>query len=212
MPITAGTMHPIRALGGFGSSKAAHMTVVPLDPSDVFRDGDILVINATSQDMSVDNNPDGGVATADLIFGVLQAQSGQGFTAAATIDRDEPPDFALIPGGTGTPSTANVAVAFPGARFEGNLVGGADTDHTGVYGDDVHMRFGCIETTTSEFGALNFADTTAPVAFTWGYTTPQVNYATGGFSVTGRTAGVGLANPRMEFTFVVNATVFGSVV
>ena len=202
MATTAAYTTKIRPAGGYGSATAGHMTVLPVVASTTIDDGDILIIDGTAQDMLTDNSPAVGA-----IFGVAQVNAANGITGRSTIDRDGPnvplPNSEVV-------DTINVAVAHPGARFSGCMIGSGINDLTSVYQTHVRSTWDCGEATNGMGCLIN--TTSAPVAFTLEYETPQVDLegAVGaqGEVRFGREAGAGLTNARFVFMFLNSATVF----
>lgn len=209
MAITAGTVFPITPAGGDGGLASGSQLVCPLDPAQVVQAGDILLIDGTTKDLVVANADPAGTS---LIYGVAMA-SGGGFTAASTIDRDQE---GVSTDSAGSRHTLNVALALPGEKFTGNVVQTATVDETGVYQDNINTQMSIVQAdvtapTTTDFAALDQPAAGTNCVHALYYTSPQ--FLTGGSPELwqyGRLAGVGIANPRMTFYFLVDATVWGS--
>lgn len=194
--------YPIRPAGGYGSANAAYVTVEAVEPGIAFQNGDVLVIDAASS-----NDPEVNNAATGVIFGVALVRDSAVVTGKSSIDRDG----SNIPDDSGEVDTINVALAMPGQRWQGSMIQTGPADHTGVYADDIHDAFGLLESdaTGGLHGCIDFSVTGAnAVAYTLGYVTPQTDQSTGNM-VYGREAGVGLSNPRVNFVFLVDKTVFG---
>ncbi len=192
MATTAGSnsaMAPAKSSRG----RASALTVVPMNASEAVQNGDVLVADGTTKDLAVSNTATGA------IIGVAVG----GGTSVATVDRDAQPGADL----SGNEHVLNIALALPGTVFAGNMVeNGTPNDHTGVYADD--LRRTCdIEESTQGFACL--ADLTASVvAVTLAYVSPQMLASTSTWQH-GRSAGVNILNPRMEFAFLTGDTIFG---
>lgn len=174
------------------------MAVIPMDPGQPFENGDIITIDSGTRDANVDNE----AAAAGRVFGIAKVKA---VTANASIDRDAQPGIDVA----GTASALNVMLALPGTVFQGNIIDTGINDHTGVYLNDIRLG---LETLESTEGFACIEDAVAAVqVFTLAYvspmwdtlaTVPQWNH--------GREAGVGVENPRVQFIFVVDNTVFGA--
>lgn len=208
MALTAGTYpQPIKPYGGFGGTLAAPEFVIPIDPSETILAGDILTINQTTFDVTNTqaagvSNPTGATGV-ERIYGVVSHAA----TSAATVDRTN--EF------TGTSRNwVHLWPALCNMMFTGNIVGGATTDYTGVYATCMRQDFGTISCTdpTPDVAALNQADTTNPVALVHFFATQRAGGPTpNGTSVgPGFESGVGVINPRVAFTFLTTATVWGA--
>lgn len=192
MATTAGSTFPMAPKMGAGA-KSAPLTVIPLDVSETISLGDVLVVVAATNDLADSNSASGG------IFGIALAAA----VTIATVDRDAPPGPDLA----GDEHVINVALATPGTPFLGNMVeNSTPNDHTGVYADDLR-RICDIEQSTEGFACL--ADTVAAtVAFSMKYASPQYLVSSSVWQH-GRSAGVNIINPRVEFVFTAADTVFG---
>ena len=211
MATTAGTVQPMRPVGGSGSGKAATQMVCPVDPSVEIQNGDILVPDEAGPtgDMQVEND------AAIGIFGIAMVRDNAAVTAAATIDRNGSniPTTAEV---AGVIHTVNVALAMPGQRFAGTLIANGVGDHTGVYVTDIRDPVGHnVEESTDGYACIELAADSGPCAFIMEYVSPQTD-TTGligavGEQRLGREAGVGLLNPRVIFIFPTAYTVFGAL-
>lgn len=191
---------PMRPAQGEASTGAAPLTVIPLHASEEITDGDVLVVNQTSHHVE-DANEATGDTGANKILGVA-LRKGTG-TAAASIDRDAGPG----PDTSGTYNTVNVALATPGAMFDGCIIAAGPADHTGAYNEDILIALEILESSDG-YACLDVA-TTTPVTYTFKYVSPQYDYTNSVWSY-GAAAGVGLENPRVTFTFLTAATVFAT--
>ena len=203
MATTLGTTYPIAPVSRKGH-QGSTLCVEPLDPGISAGAGDILVIDGTTADMNVDNTPDG-----TKIFGVAVLSPKAEVTAAATIDRDRSPG----PDESDTWHSVNVALALPSQVFAGNIINESAADETGVYADNIHQNFDIAESTDG-YACLEIDGTPGGIcAFSLRYASPQYDNqaSTPAFSL-GREAGVGVINPRVEFMFLVDATVFGPII
>lgn len=205
MPTTAGTVTPIAPAPGARGVAAVPMATIPCDPGIAFLQGDIIVIDATTRDADLSATP---VAAAGTVFGVALTRS---FTANATINRDGNVTQAGTPGATRNGDLINIALATADSRFAGNLVGAAGTaDYTGVYATSLRLKLGLIRTDapSNTVMAIDSASGGVDVVFPLEYVTPQFDTVGLDWQY-GRTAGVGITNPRVLFMFLYNATVFG---
>jgi hypothetical protein len=210
-----GSLRAFAPAGGHGSAKAQHMVVLPIRPSIPVQAGDVLVVDYTAAgnpDVFVDNDDPRAVAT-QFIMGIALLSPSYGLGASApvspaTINRDGDEAIEFSPGGSLTPSVVSIALAYPGSRFEGNIVAGAN-DATGVYNTDLRKQYDVISTDDAAGGyaAIDNTDVTNPCIAVEKYVAPQVLRSTGVWQH-GRAAGVGILNPRVEFVFMTSATVF----
>ena len=196
MATTAGYVYPIKPVGGAGGTLAADIMTIPSDPSQVWKDGDIVTIDGTTKDAVMDNSD----PAANLVFGVF---AGKAFTANATIDRDGEVGEDLV----------QVYPAWPGRRFAANLTTNETTDETGVYQSNLRVAAGNnIVESDSDTTACVSIETDVPIVYVIEYVSPQSGYnVTNSVATTqfGRSAGVGMRNPRITFMFMVTETVFG---
>ena len=207
MAFTSGTTFPMAPAHPSGSG-ANKQLVVPIDTTETeMRSGDVLVVVAATRGVRELNTADGRTA-AQVIMGIAQLPARGEITVTGTIDPLAPPG----PNVDGTISTVNVSLALPGAEFYGNLMDGAD-DEVGVAADNLRRLVEIIESPSTDLvGTLDITATAGDlVAFTLEYGSPQF-LGTAGPWQHGREAGVGITNPRMKFTFVTEATIFGSSV
>lgn len=200
MAHTAGTNSPISPAGGAGGTQAADIMTIPCESGgSTFGPGDIIVVDATDKDAEVNNNPAQGT---NYIFGVAALK--EAFTANSTIDRDGELGNIAESGG----DLIQVFPAWPGRRFQGNIIDGAN-DQDGVYAEDIRTAYGTLESDQG-YACINKADVTNEVVFTLEYVTPQYDSQVNNKWNYGREAGVVIKNPRVTFVFLVNATVFGA--
>ena len=203
MATIAGTVFPFEPVSRKGMQSAA-MEVFPLEASETFQAGDVVVADGTTRDLTMDNT----IATpTGLILGVIQISASTDITANATIDR-EFAGTSPTADAAGTYHSANIALALPGQLFAGNIIETSIGDETGVYVDNVRVHLPIVEATDG-YAAIE-ANTvgTGPV-YTVRYGSPQYdNQATPARWRYGHEAGVGVINPRVEFYFVGLATVF----
>lgn len=204
MATTAGWTMPMRPVGRYGQ-EGQRGTVVPLDPGITVSAGDIITVDSGTKDAQVITNNDIVLGT-HYVLGIALINENAAITAANPIDRDAQPGPFVSPSAT-TWHSINVALATPGTLFEGNIIDGA-SDQDGVYAEDVRTAYGLLDSADG-FACINKGDAADEVVFTFGYATPQTNVQTGA-QVFGVTAGVGLKNPRVRFTFLTGATVFGA--
>lgn len=189
MATTANTVFPIAAAPGARGTGAVEMATIPCLASVAFSPGDIVIIDGTTKDATVLNTPTGA------IFGVAMCKE---FTSAATIDRD----------GQINEDTVNVALAVAGARFTGNVQLNTTTDLVGVYATCLRVVCDIVVSDTSGYAALSTDATGTEVVFTQEFTSPQYDNVAAVWRY-GRTAGVGVTNARVIFSFLHDATVWG---
>lgn len=180
MALTSGTTTPIvpAPFGGGGNAQTAHVMAISCKASEAFRVGDIVVLASGVAD-AVDTAQSDGV-----ILGVaLQAK-----TAGATVSSTD---------------TVQLALALPGAFFQGSLVGGAATDYT-PSATPATAAADIVGTTTdtvlgtdaySAFILINQADTTGGQIRLIRFSPNQMR---------GQTFALGsqaILNPRVDFVF-----------
>lgn len=163
----------------FGGQGASACLTLPMAASTAVVDGDVVVMTAG---LAV---PHGNDPAVDVIVGFANG------TKASSADVD----FILV------------WPAFPDSLFEGNMVGGTDTDYTGAIADMAPAVYGLTTATSGAVNkytgaAVNQADTTAPVAVPL-YYTRQAN------GTLGIRSGIGIVNPRVAF--VVMTTLFSQL-
>lgn len=140
MPITAGTVAPIRpySMGGNGKSSISTVPLV-VAASQTIVEGDCIVFSTGKA--SVGNTD----PTQDTIVGFAVERKT---TGASPVDGD----------------LVAVALATPNTVFIGSLVGGADTDQTSfTYGTHNDADFDLVELTTSGFCAVDVSDTAGDI-------------------------------------------------
>ncbi len=205
MPQTAGSNFPMTAASPSGQG-ANKQTVIPIDTTETeMRHGDVLVVVAATRHVRELNTADGRTA-AQIIIGVANLPGTGEVSVSGTIDPLAQPG----PDRSANINVVNVSLALPGAMFTANVIE-ADNDQTGDADEDLRLQteisestqgFACVDI-TSDAGDL--------VAFTMQYASPQYLVASTRWQH-GRNAGVGIVNPRVQFCFLTEATVFGSSV
>ncbi len=199
MATTAGTTFGI-APAFTGGPRAPQHTVIPIDPSNVIQDGDVIVCDGTTGDAVANNAP-----TVNIL-GVARIKGSQ--TAAATINREA----GTGPDVNGVEHVVNIALALPGTMFQANIMDASATDHTGVYQDDIRALVGheLGESTQGHACVENDANTNV-VVYVLSYVTPQFDIvASPNLWRYGRLAGVGMTNPRANIFFLADATSFSA--
>ena len=171
MALTAGTVWPMAPFGG-RDQHAAPVMEFGATASETVKKGDVLTV--ASGRASRDASP-----TIDLTLGIAAGPK----TTTGTVTED---DVVLV-----HPAFANM-------MFEGNAVGAAGTDVTGVYATDLLARNDVLESdiagTTDEIFVIDTGGTTNAAVRT-------LRYGRQKDGTIGRASGVGKTNPRVVFVF-----------